>query len=877
MKGGSFAGFDDADAHVQATLHGRRAEGHVTASVGEVGTIDVQSSSIQVGEAGALSLSSWRRAWGAVDVKAHVDLPGLVSRLPPDTVPLAKVLGVVDLSARIQRDSENDSSPAVDLTLATTGLVLASGGKAPWRVEGVDPSFHATVDGDTGATGVELQLHDVHGPIARLDATSKSVPYDRVASGEGLADALLAMPVDARLELFERELPSLPAALGTGDLRGTIEGVLEWHGSARQPQAHLTTSLSRGKDDPTAATLPVDLSLTADYDGRRATAKLDAMSRNKLVIGTEAVVNVRAQDFVAAAGGAALPWTGSAHAKFAEMPLRTLSWLNDRQVRGRVNGEVSLDGLHEDARAVADLTFDGLAVGEVVCKSASFKAKLDGHTLDADVRIAQEDGRAEAQVHVGTHWGSALVPALDVAQQASAKLAAEKFRAVLLLPFVSNVFSELDGRIDANAGFTADPSTGAAHPEGSLELSEGSFELSSIGGEFADVSGKVRLTPDGLVRLQDFVAHGLTGKLEASATARLAGMRFVGATGTLHIARKDAVPLAYDGVQVGTLDGRIDLGMEPAQGGGLDVRVDAPSLHLELPTTGQHDVQSLGGLEGVVTGAYVAGQDFVEIPLDGTVRTDAAVARRAPITLRIRLGDDVEVSRGDEVSVWLTGQPVVRIADELTITGQIRLVRGNIDVRGRPFVIEKGIITFGGKDPMNPQVVLTASWQAGDTNRTRVYADFTGPLKTGKVTLRSNPPLSDNDILSLILTEQTLAEASASSTQQGAGSVAGTAASVATAPIDQALGGLNRTLDKFGAGISAKIGSSESNPMPEVQLQIARDISIRVGYIIGTPTFGNLDTTLVTLSWAFARQWNLETTAGNTGTTVLDLFWQHRY
>ena len=46
-------------------------------------------------------------------------------------------------------------------------------------------------------------------------------------------------------------------------------------------------------------------------------------------------------------------------------------------------------------------------------------------------------------------------------------------------------------------------------------------------------------------------------------------------------------------------------------------------------------------------------------------------------------------------------------------------------------------------------MVVTAGWTAPDG--TRVYADFQGPLKTGKVKLRSEPPRPQNEVLALIL------------------------------------------------------------------------------------------------------------------------------
>ena len=43
---------------------------------------------------------------------------------------------------------------------------------------------------------------------------------------------------------------------------------------------------------------------------------------------------------------------------------------------------------------------------------------------------------------------------------------------------------------------------------------------------------------------------------------------------------------------------------------------------------------------------------------------------------------------------------------------------------------------------------MTAKWKAPDD--TWIYADFVGPVQTGKVNLRSDPPRSREEILSLI-------------------------------------------------------------------------------------------------------------------------------
>jgi translocation and assembly module TamB len=222
--------------------------------------------------------------------------------------------------------------------------------------------------------------------------------------------------------------------------------------------------------------------------------------------------------------------------------------------------------------------------------------------------------------------------------------------------------------------------------------------------------------------------------------------------------------------------------------------------------------------------------------------------------------------------VSLEGTPVVTLGDSTHVSGQIRLPRGSIDVDGKPFTIEKGTVTFVGDDATNPQVVLTAQWAAPDG--TTVYAEFVGPLKTGKVSLRSDPTHTKSEILALLL--YGTADGQAGSTSDAPPSTtaaAGAAGGVATQPV-------NRILDDFGlaGGVTTKIDTSTANPRPEVEFQIARDISLQIAWVLGAIPLGtNLDTTLVTFDWRFLQRWSLETTVGNAGTSILDVVWKYHY
>jgi translocation and assembly module TamB len=467
-------------------------------------------------------------------------------------------------------------------------------------------------------------------------------------------------------------------------------------------------------------------------------------------------------------------------------------------------------------------------------------------------------------------WGSALAPSLDPAQPADVQISTRRFRTAVLLPFVSQLFTEFDGRLDGNVTVAVDPAARTMKPSGTLDLSEGLFELSSVGNELHDAKAKITLTPDGVVKVEGASAKGLTGHVEAAATARFAGFSLAGAKALVQVPRKDPLPLVVDGVQQGLFDGRMDVTVLQGKDA-LDVAVDIPTMRLQLPLGATHDVQSLGSLAGVRVGLAQGGQ-FLPVALDGGDDVSAPSAGQGPpMRVSVHLGSDVQVKRGTQLDVRLEGGPTLTVAQKTTATGQIRMPSGTLNLQGKTFKIERGTVTFVD-DPSNPQIVLTASFSAGDG--TTVYADFVGPLKTGKVTLRSEPTLSQDQILGLLLygtTDQDSAGATQGQQQLGAaGGAAGNAV----------LGGVNQALDNIGlqGGVSTKLDTSQPTPRPEVEVQIARDISLQVAWVLGVPPPGsNPDTHLFTLSWRFLRQWQLETTVGDAGTSILDLVWQHRY
>jgi translocation and assembly module TamB len=82
------------------------------------------------------------------------------------------------------------------------------------------------------------------------------------------------------------------------------------------------------------------------------------------------------------------------------------------------------------------------------------------------------------------------------------------------------------------------------------------------------------------------------------------------------------------------------------------------------------------------------------------------------------------------------------------IEGEIDIRRGYFDVLDRRFTLDRGSLDFVGSRPPIPMIDLAAT---ADTAEVKVTVALQGPAKEPKVTLTSEPPLPQDEILSRLL------------------------------------------------------------------------------------------------------------------------------
>jgi translocation and assembly module TamB len=882
LKDAAVDQLEDFSAHVEMVVDGRRVIGKIHANDASIGSIDVDIPKLDIG-GGALA-TAWRRTSGQFDVDVRGDLARLSAVLPPDTLPFSEAKGRVALKAHFERDSAFDMTPDLNVALSTDRLTLAGridqtrdipGTRivlAPWRLEGLDFHSKTEIDGRSGKLVFDTEVRDKRGELADLQVITKAFPYaDVFAASNRLIDDLKRMPVDVQLSIPERGLGSMPDILTQTYLTGRIKGTLTFRGTLLSPTVDLDAALGHSRLVRGAREEYIDFAMAAHYDGARATSTIKAKSGDKELLDVEAQVDAAMASVLEGKAG---PWKAGMKAHFDGFPLEAIPVLDDRLISGRVNGDVAVGDLHVNGHANAALTVDGLKVGSVSYTSAKANADADGKALKADVRIEQPDGFFETHADAAASWGAAVAPSLDPGHPLHANLRAKHFRVSVLLPFLDGVLDELDGWLDATTQVEIDPKSRGAKLSGSLALSKGVFEAAAGGGELHDVDAQVKMSPDGSIVLEKFSGSGLSGHVDATGSAKLNGMRLQSAKVVVTIPASASLPVSAGGAEIGNVDGRFELGVTIASGA-TKLAVHVPHVRVALPNGNTNTAQSLGPMaSGIRVGARRGiPATFVLVPVDPAPDDDTTAARPSSSGGFAMTTDiaDAEVVRGTDIKIGMSGKIAVG-GPNTEVTGQIHLKAGGfLTVQGRKFIVESGTVTMNPTDPSNPEIVVRAGWLAPEG--TTVFVTFTGPLKTGKVTLTSEPGLSQQEIVELITSGST------EGTQATNPSVDPTSTAISTVG-GQATQPLNHMLGQLGlSAISVKIDSSEASaPRPEVEVQIAKDLSLELAVVLGQPPPGvNPDKTLLTLDWRFASRWSLASTVGDAGSTIFDLLWRKRY
>jgi len=879
-----------------------------------------------------LRAETWAGLTGSAEVAAEDwDLGCIAELVPGLNLVLSDVRGKLTARAAVAR-APGDRFPSLkSLVARTQGLELAGpqglGDEHPaWESRFIDGQLKGSLDGKTGRAEAALTLYD--GELLGDLALTMDLDLPALTDRPGRLDTLRRTPITGKLSIPRRSLPSfetlptflhehLPPLAGEIRLDAYANGTLERPLLALRARGFGVSYRGRSEAEAVAFAFPTDVDALVTYDSQRAT--LDAhVSKDQHEIATvTAEASAALDDLLRGAKGRPL-WTGGFEARLDEVPLGELPLFGDIGVGGHLNGVVAMSGLGKAPTLKAELDVPDLKIGDDLffergalslhiqprrrplpedgdkaAAAAQRKAGEEEASPREDTAIArvelvtQEGGRLDASAFAGVTWQDGLVPAIDGGRAADLFARAERFRLAAAQPLAAGVLSRLDGYLDGDLriGWLRAGEDDPAKVEAEMQVSEGVVHIPVLGQELREATLRL-VAKDGILRLEKVSAAGITGRLNAWALARLNGLKLRDAAGAMVIQEGEAIPLTLEGVPFGTAHGALTFTTE-ARENELAVVLRIPSMHLQLPETSTRAVQPL--------------EDNPEIEISHPLGPERE--GRSPDALRYALTFDLGELHveGSGLDVRVAGQPEapprVVIADETRTSGNLVVTRGQLEVLGKRFEIERALVRLREEEASNPYLNATAHWDAPDG--TRIYVDYTGllsPITDKSLRFRSNPPRSQKDILARLLFDADAAEIrrDTSGGQTAGGMAAGVGGEIAAAQFNTILKGIAPL-----RGLSTKVGTtSEGTIRTTIVYELDDELTAGASYE-GAPS-SNTETstgtataapggaasqrtgrTEISVDWRFLRNWTLRGTVGVGGTQsesgILDLLWQYRY
>lgn len=154
-------------------------------------------------------------------------------------------------------------------------------------------------------------------------------------------------------------------------------------------------------------------------------------------------------------------------------------------------------------------------------------------------------------------------------------------------------------------------------------------------------------------------------------------------------------------------------------------------------------------------------------------------------------------------SEWEGEFDISGTAQNPSVKGQLRPVRGNFSFAGKTFELQDGSVTLPGGSDLNPQLDLSAVYTASNIEaRVRVFGSASDP----QFELSSTPPLPQEEIVSRILFERGTAQLTAAEAFQLSSTVASLTGAGGPGILDTARQTLGLDVLSFGAGEEGSLG-----------------------------------------------------------------------
>jgi translocation and assembly module TamB len=291
-------------------------------------------------------------------------------------------------------------------------------------------------------------------------------------------------------------------------------------------------------------------------------------------------------------------------------------------------------------------------------------------------------------------------------------------------------------------------------------------------------------------------------------------------------------------------------------------------------------------LQGTLKNATVSGDitiiRFAQIPtadLAAAFANTSAPVPNAASPLN-NLHFDIHVRSAPELMVQtsvakLAGDADLRLkgtALNPILLGRVNIAQGDIKINGQKYFLERGDLTFANPVRIDPIIDVEAKTRVRDFD---ITIGLHGTLERLSTSYRSDPPLSSEDIISLLTLGRTQQEYSLSSSTSGAGFGEATGNAVIGAAINQLVS--NRVSKLFGVSairINPAVGGGPDNN-PNARLTVEQQVSsnVTITYITNLARSAQQ---VLEFEYNVSRDYTINATRDENGVVSFDLLIRKR-
>ena len=412
-------------------------------------------------------------------------------------------------------------------------------------------------------------------------------------------------------------------------------------------------------------------------------------------------------------------------------------------VDGEINGSIRLAGSNRNPQANVTLSADHVASKDLSIPPTSAKLTADWQNgqvnVISDIKLASQD----QPLHVTASMPLAADPATgfphpDMAAELTAAVKGKVDLALansLLLDSVSRVTGQAD--IDLKVA-------------GPLSKPNISGQVAIVNGSYGNLRSGTRLRAIEAT----VVANGMRFELQ-HLEAKTPGNGIVGGSGyvdltdkrdiSIHITAKNA-QLLDSPLASATTDADLNISTKDERDMKMTGVIKIDRAEIRIPDSVAGSIQEIAVTERNVDAK--TSKPSTNAPAPPADQANAAPPMHIALDLTIDAPQQVAV-RGRGLDAELGGKlHVGGEASQPSVTGQFKLRHGTLDLVGRNLTFDRGIISFDGGTPINPQLDFEAKSKADAYD---IIVTVSGSATKPVLTLTSTPPLPQDEALARLL------------------------------------------------------------------------------------------------------------------------------